>query len=496
MAILLDLANELLLQILDSLTPIDMVSFATSCKQINTLAQDNLSLHRQRIKEYQKVTLWGCFRHQDQAHPISLLRDICNDWRVAYYARSLAIECCGRDPVGPDEGDRDEEDPDEGDWLCIQTALIAQDAETVKSVLPEIAIPVREKLCMAFRWSEAKIDKTFERMEDGAWGARGAILGLLTVSLPAVKSISFERYVWHDELWIGSMRRITNQQDSFFRLPKANFLMDLSELNLIDHNEGSFAVMSCSVMPFVTRPSLRVIRAASVERDSFNDYHFFDNHGLPPSPVTEIDLQRTSLPAHNIEFVLRFSHVLKRFRYDRRHQPDFPRNGAEPGTLVNVLFECASQCLESLTLTGDTSDRSPYDENIEGSLCNFKVLKELHFPSNAFLTYTSEGTCRFLHTEDIPKLVDVLPASIETVRLDGEMMLVELAALLIGLPEYQTARLPKLKEILFTANRYQGETPKQIEALAHLEQKQGMVLQLDEAKSPGYAVRYSGRFVF
>ena len=97
MAILLDLANEVLLPILDYLPPIEMVSFAMSCKRINTLAEDNLTLHRQRIKKYQNVTLLGCSRHQDQPHPILLLRDICTDWRVAYYARSLAIECCGRE---------------------------------------------------------------------------------------------------------------------------------------------------------------------------------------------------------------------------------------------------------------------------------------------------------------------------------------------------------------------------------------------------------------
>ena len=101
MAILLDLSNELLLHILDCVTPLAIVGFATSCKRVSTLAQDELALHRQRIAKYQDVTLWGCPRHQDRPHPILLLRDTCNDWRVAYYTRSLVIRCCGMAPPRP-----------------------------------------------------------------------------------------------------------------------------------------------------------------------------------------------------------------------------------------------------------------------------------------------------------------------------------------------------------------------------------------------------------
>ena len=461
-----------------------MVSLATSCKRINTLAQDNLTLHQQRIKKYQNVTLWGCFRHRDQPHPIFLLRDICNDWRVAYYARSLAIECCGRDPVDPG--------PDE--YIFVQAALIAQDSRTVRSVLPGITIPVRKMLSMALRWDEAKIDNVFWKMEYGAWGARGAVLGLLIVSLPAIKSISFKHYLWHDEFWIDSLKSITDQQDSYSGATKPNFLMDVSELNLIDQDEGTSVGISSSIIPFVSLPSLRVIRGVSVESYSFDDYHFADNDGLPPSPVTEVDLQRTSLPADYLKYFLRYSHLLKRFRYDRGPQADSLRGGAEPGGITKALLEWTSPNLESLVFTGATGSRSPHDENIKGSLRNFKVLKEFHLPSNAFLTYTSQGNCRSLPTEDIPRLVDILPASIETVRLDGEMTWEEITALLIGMPEDRIKCLPKLKEILFTVGGNQGKAPMQVKALAHLDQKHGMVFQLDEAT--GYARGYSGRFVF
>ena len=488
MAILLDLAHELLLQILESLAPIEMVSFATSCKRIHTVAQDNLTLHRQRIERYQNVTLWGCFRHQDQPHPILLLRDICNDWRVAYYTRSLVIECCGEQPFSMDEASMDEDSSVLTDFSLDH--LIAQDVETVRSVLPEIIIPVRKMLSMALRWDEAKVNEVLDMTE---YGARGAILGLLIVSLPAIKSISFKDYVWCDELWIDSLKSITYQQNPYLGSSEANFLMDVSELNLDQQYENRSA-KSWSIIPFVTLPSLQVIRGASIDSSSFDDFPFVENDGLPPSPVTVIDLQRTTLPTDDLDRVLRYVQDLKRFRYDYRPQSHFIHKGAEPGGIIQALLGYASHSLESLALTSATPYRSPHDEDIKGSLQAFEVLKDLHLPSNTFLADRSKAFKRSLGTEEIPKLVDILPASIETVRLDGEMKWKSMAALLVGLPEDKAECLPKLKEILFTVEGDEVEAYKQGQVLADLDQKQGMVLQLDEAT--GYAWRYSGRFVF
>ena len=189
MAMLLDLSNELLLQILNSVTPLAIVNSATSCKRIYTLAQDDLALHRQRIAKYQTVTLWGCPSHQDKPHPILFLRDVCADWKVAYYARSLVIECCGVNHYK---------------WFSslldnTQRACIVQDVAIIKSVFPEITIPVSQMLRKAFQWDEAKVTTV---LKTTAAGVRGGILGLLMLSLPAIRSITFKDYVWSDGLWI------------------------------------------------------------------------------------------------------------------------------------------------------------------------------------------------------------------------------------------------------------------------------------------------------
>ena len=54
-----------------------------------------------------------------------------------------------------DEASMDEDSSDSGDFPGGY--LMAQDAETLKSVLPEITILVYKMLSMALRWDEIKI---------------------------------------------------------------------------------------------------------------------------------------------------------------------------------------------------------------------------------------------------------------------------------------------------------------------------------------------------
>ena len=466
MAVLLDLSNELLLQILESVTPLAIVSFATSCKRINTLAQNNLALHRKRIARYQNVTLWGCPRHQDKPHPILLLRDICNDWKVAYHARSLVIRCCGMVQPQP---------------YLYWDNFIAQELKTIKNVLPKIVTPVCRMLSKALLWDEDKVNNILDKTE---YGPRGAILGLLMVSLPAIRSITFKDYVWRDELWIESMKSITNQQDPHLGSPGPNFLKDVSELNLYDRETPHSVGMSCSMVPFVTLPSLRVIRGFSVHFSSFKDFGFADNHGLRPSPVTEINLQGSLLDDdYFIREFFRYTQVLKRFTYDENESVGFSY-GRDPAKIIRCLRACASCSLESLALTGFNVYGNQAAKEIKFCVKDFKVLKEIHLSCD--LALIAKADWRKFDPKpppinDISRLVDTLPASVETVRLEGEICWKDMAALFVGLPEGKAECLPKLKEISFKLVR-RPKNKERAEEWARRCQEHGIVLQLDEAQ--------------
>ena len=482
MAVLLDLSNELLLQILDSVTPLAIVSFATSCKRINTLAQDDLALHRQRIAKYQNVTLWGCPRHKDKPHPILVLRDVCADWKVAYYARSLVIRCCGMKPYGWTRSRID----------TTQRACIARDVEIIESVFPEIKDPVCKMLAKAFQWDEAKVNNTLEKTLDGV---RGAILALLMVSLPAITSISFKDYVWSDELWIDSMNSITDQQDPRWGTSKANLLMDVSELNLDDQHRGPLIGMGCNIVPFLTLPSLRIIRGVHVYSASFARSPIADLHGHCSSPVTELYLDRSILDVDHLGELLRCMQALKRFKYDQGlHANDL--YDSKTGQILNELLKHNSHSLESLAIT--SGFRGSDNGNLKASLKAFRVLRSIDIPATLLLPYREYlpgGGASGLETppvKEVQRLVEVLPASVESVRVNGEMSWKEMAAMLIDLPEGKAEIFPKLKEILFMGVQDQGEQCAMV--WKNLRQKQGMMLKLSKASR--WAGGYSCWFVF
>ena len=112
---------------------------------------------------------------------------------------------------------------------------MSQDNEIIKSVLPEISTTVCKMLRMTLRWHKTKINNALNMMENGA---RGAMLGLLIVLLPAIKSISCKGYVWRYELWNDALKSIRDQQDPRPGSSKANFLMDVSELNIEGQHVG------------------------------------------------------------------------------------------------------------------------------------------------------------------------------------------------------------------------------------------------------------------
>lgn len=479
---LLDLSNELLLQILNSVTPLAIVNFATSCKRIYTLAQDDLALHQQRIAEYQTVTLWGCPGHQDKPHPILFLRDVCADWKVAYYARSLVIRCCG---------------VRHSKWFSslldnTQRACIVQDIAIIKSILLKITIPVRQMLRKTFQWDEAKVTAV---LKTTAAGVRGGILGLLMLSLPAIRSITFNDYVWSDLLWIKSIMSIEDQQDPRWGGSQAKFLTDLSELNLDDQNRGRDLGIGCGIVPFFTLPSLRNIRGIDLSAEAFITSLMPDFHGHRSSPVTELYLDRRSLDIVRLGEILQCMQALKQFRYDQGMYTNDSYD-AKTGSIINELLKYTSHSLESLTVT--SGFRGGDDKELKPPLKAFRVLKSIDIPARFLLPcgdYCSDGGASRLETrpmKDVPRLMEVLPASVESVRLNGAMSWEEVAAMLIGLPEGKAECFPKLKEILFMGVQDQGDQSTM--ALEHVHQKQGMISPL--RKSSKWAGGYSCWFVF
>ena len=90
---LLSLANELLYQIIDEVTPNDIVGLALTCKSVHWLCQDYeiLQQHKQRRQCYINLIVCDCGLHRKKLQPRSIVHKICEDWHVAYYVQTMAL---------------------------------------------------------------------------------------------------------------------------------------------------------------------------------------------------------------------------------------------------------------------------------------------------------------------------------------------------------------------------------------------------------------------
>ena len=165
MRTLLKLPTETLLQIVENV----IVNFAISCKYINTLVKNYLKVHQQRFKTYHNVILWGCYHHPEEERPLVLVQDILQDWKIAYYAKSIEVKCCGYDPVV--ENWQRWADRDQRQQLEVETAI-------VQSLLNGITTELRKKLITLFHLADDEADDNFHLIKECN---RAMVLSLLSL---------------------------------------------------------------------------------------------------------------------------------------------------------------------------------------------------------------------------------------------------------------------------------------------------------------------------
>ena len=93
---LLALAHEILYLIIEVISPDDIENFGLSCHALHTLAGPTLIAHRQLRQTYRTVEFdegdWGDdWGDLQKTHPIYLLRDVLEDFRIRHYPAVLRI---------------------------------------------------------------------------------------------------------------------------------------------------------------------------------------------------------------------------------------------------------------------------------------------------------------------------------------------------------------------------------------------------------------------
>jgi len=445
---LLQLANEILYQIINNVSPDDIINLSLCSKEVHRLCHDALKLHQERTNSFSSMVFRECAIHKEGAHPIALLAEICNDWRVAYYVTSMTVDCFELE-YWQEEMDVEME-TSEGQnrdlALDILFKKLSSDMQGLMSESPYL-----------------KKANTFDSIPQYCWkDVRDSALGLLLVLLPNLKSVSLSDNMWQAK----TCRKVLGRIISCHALPDSHEqsrpmpLSNLAEVKIygsgapyhLEANLGFFEY-------WVSLPSTNSLFGSAVVSFSEFDWH----HALKSSNVTDINLQKSSVLGKHLGQLLSGIKALRRFTYDYDEQL-YNRGGDHGPKIVRTLLKHTRSTLESLTITG----YMPSQCFMGGiSLKPFETLKIARFPCCLFLKDEADFEGEDdevdlkMWLDDIPRLINLLPATIEKIELDGEIKMGSVESLLIDMdgPD-QELLIPNLKKIVFNEAFVETKTMK------------------------------------
>ena len=475
MSSLLVLPTEMLQNIIDRVSPDDLVNFTVCCEALKGAAERRLLEHRERIKVYSELRYNGCFRHGNDDHPVQLLREIFIDEHTAFYPRILTI-MCGEYP----EDCVDFDEPSE-------TALLLKDLDRniVREVFEEFESAIDEKLSKVLCYNDNNINAWHQELKGGA---RSAVLCLLLLFLPNLEELHFSNFECEGVILKSMLDWIAEENHDPFILSGNTALTKLSKVSLKVPEEW---FTPCQLLvPFVALPSLRTLSANLVLGDSkywekLGDLEWpYEQH---VSGLTVLDLQSSCVSAASFSRLLGGIKGLKSFAYDFHGDGYDDYGGVPMCSIIGMLLEHAKHSLESVKFTG-LSDGYCKDDHGSGSFRGFMALQQIRMHSGyylkdvkAYVGYDEKEHERYkkgesvsdyekifsLWYDDVQRLVDLLPASVTSVEIDGNVDAAGIHTLLKELPKRKAQCVPHLKSINFTGYPPWDQVNDHSLALAH-----------------------------
>lgn len=461
MSRLLTLPTEVLQNIIGQVNPDDLVNFSVSCKHIFHAAERHLLKHRERIKTYSELRYNGCFRHGDDDHPVKFLREICLNEHIAFYPRSLNIECCGY-PASTEHLLNNVYLPEEK--LLGELLLEDLDLTMVREVYDHFESAIDEKLSRALRYNDRDVNFWSHRLKRST---RSATLCLLLLLLPNLEELHFLNFECKGAILKNMLELIAAGNDDPDPLSGPLALTKLSKV-FVRGDEHYYS--QCRVLvPLLALPSLRTLTAKSV----FSDYESWAQLDWPYdqhiSGLTVLNLQSSFLSATDFSRLLGGIKGLKSFTYDAHFMSADDFGGVPVRSIIGMLLEHAKHSLESVTFTGLWDGRCE-DDHGSGSFKDFEVLEQIRIHScyylkdvKAYEDYHGQVYPRYskgesfsdkemifsLWYDDVQRLVNLLPASVRTVEIDGDVDVADVTTLLKELPKRKAECVPHLKSINF-----------------------------------------------
>ena len=436
---ILDLANEVLDQIITATSPHDIENLAASCRMINTLAESRINGHRELKRKYGRLEFRDCGYTEDTpgVHPIYVLRDVLRNTAVAQYPTVIRST--------PFDDDFDHE------WINVD-----RDVPELKDVRA-VAVGCEKDIENAIYQCGF-----IEIAEREAWkvqimqGRGEAIFGLLLTLLPHLTSMVI---LQQPE---GFSMRMLSRIAEFQQPPHRHAPQALTKLTRIDtapyYSENVADIVPANEFDYLSQymllPSMRRITGSHFKTGVGWDAQSFQwRHNPGISPVTEININHSTVDGESITNLLRGVRALERFSFTfGGFMPDKPVHQSRK--VINGLKQYAKCSLSYLHLTGTRAGMiAMHGDDLEYDLRCFEKLKQLHIDHTLLSHHNRPCLALFKGKWDKDcncwpqRLVDVLPASLESLKLVGSAHSKRVRAFFAGFPELKAERLPRLREI-------------------------------------------------
>ena len=448
-----DLPNEILRQILRYLLPDDVDNFCKAREVFHAVATGLLPKHGQLKSSHTEVS---CGETDNKTfHPLSLLRDICQNPEIVWYVKTMHIEDC-TDEVEYVNGEA---------WDEARSIAVDHKDGIAKLVrdCPYIDVEKRK------RW----VNRILGCHQNAA-------VALLACILPCLEGISITNSYQNTEL--HSLVRKIGQANR--RSPRGSHALGKLEWVREESDTSDIFVNIDSFKPFSALPSLR----------RYTGQYLVQTASLTPSEqkstITTLDLSQSMIHTEALRSIFSRIANLKILKYeyywaweDVFSEGDWCnwRRDWQPGQIVLDLLQFASHSLVELDLTrsGSTekqraekarerlregrkgkNDADDDEEDFKlsgpvnlfmGSLQGFQVLKYIRIQHEAMVEEDAGGSSG---SRKVHRLVDVLPASAVRVSLAlPRLCPSESRMLREGLTELKAERVPNLEKLIIETSR-------------------------------------------
>ena len=451
MATLLALPNEIWLDIIEKLLPDDLPCFALSCKRMLALSQESLISYSECKKKYAEVKFYGCPERDNQSQLPALLQHMIADQRIAFYPRSLILECltCSEECAhtfgfSPGNGDNDH--------LDNETKKLGS-IEKLDSIINHFDQGATRKTDES-TGQRSGVGKIL-LYETSQWSTMLSLILTVFPNIETLRMRSFSNSIILAQglLWntIERNRGPGHTGSTIFTKLKT-VIVDAPDFGGTDDAE---VFSYFALFPSIERLIGKQIASqhplssnvSSTVSDDLRLWH-------PSRAVTEVNFQDSNLSFEYFSQLLRGITRLKRFTYGFRGGLWGNSFSTDPYRLIDLLLLHSKTTLEYLELKGFAfQPASPPDGTGYGCLRDFEALKEVRV--HAALWTKSDTHHQAISSQlgciwyiAFP-LVEMLPSSIETVHFEGPFHMLGVSDLLTDLTKSKGRRLRRLKTIAF-----------------------------------------------